>query len=78
MLDKEVAEERAELAESVLEDLKEKLATTEVELNVLKEGELVCRLKLQFLMGLQRGRLLRILLQKIHWLIFNLRNRMSA
>jgi len=39
MLDKEVAEERAELAESEVEDLKEKLATAEVELDVLKEGE---------------------------------------
>ena len=38
MLDKEVAEERAELAEAELEDVKEKLAILEVENDVLKEG----------------------------------------
>ena len=38
MLDKEVAEERAELAESELEELKEKLAVLEVEIQVLREG----------------------------------------
>ncbi|KAI0307655.1 dynein associated protein-domain-containing protein [Multifurca ochricompacta] len=38
MLDKEVAEERAEAAEAVLEELKEKLAVMEVELEVIKEG----------------------------------------
>jgi dynactin 1 len=38
MLDKEVAEERAEAAESELEELKEKLAVVEVELEVIKEG----------------------------------------
>lgn len=38
MLDKEVAEERAEIAESELEDLKERLAIAEVELEVIKEG----------------------------------------
>jgi hypothetical protein len=38
MLDKEVAEERAELAEAELEDVKEKLAILEVEVDVLKEG----------------------------------------
>ena len=38
MLDKEVAEERAEIAEAELEDVKEKLAIATVENNVLKEG----------------------------------------
>lgn len=38
MLDKEVAEERAELAEQELEEVKEHLARVEVELGVLKEG----------------------------------------
>ncbi len=38
MLDKEVAEERAEAAENELEELKEKLAVVEVELEVIKEG----------------------------------------
>ncbi|KAN0135638.1 Dynein associated domain containing protein [Lactarius tabidus] len=38
MLDKEVAEERAEAAESEIEDLKEKLAVVEVELEVIKQG----------------------------------------
>ncbi|KAI0305043.1 dynein associated protein-domain-containing protein [Russula brevipes] len=38
MLDREVAEERAEAAESELEELKEKLAVAEVELEVIKEG----------------------------------------
>ena len=38
MLDKEVAEERGETAESELEELKEKLAVVEVELEVLKGG----------------------------------------
>jgi dynactin 1 len=38
MLDKEVAEERAEAAESELEELKEKLAVVEVELEVIKQG----------------------------------------
>jgi len=38
MLDKEVAEERAEAAESEVEELKEKLAVVEVELEVIKEG----------------------------------------
>lgn len=38
MLDKEVAEEKAELAEAELEEVKEKLAQVEVELQVLKEG----------------------------------------
>ena len=38
MLDKEVAEERAELAEAELEDIKEKYAILEVENEVLKAG----------------------------------------
>jgi len=38
MLDKEVAEERAEVAEGELEEVKEKLAVVEVELEVLKNG----------------------------------------
>ncbi|KAH9982314.1 dynein associated protein-domain-containing protein [Lactifluus volemus] len=38
MLDKEVAEERAEAAEAELEEMKEKLAVVEVELEVIKEG----------------------------------------
>ncbi|KAI9513092.1 dynein associated protein-domain-containing protein [Russula earlei] len=38
MLDKEVAEERAEAAEAELEELKEKLAVVEVELEFIKEG----------------------------------------
>ncbi|KAF8273848.1 dynactin [Lactarius quietus] len=38
MLDKEVAEERAETAESEIEELKEKLAVVEVELDVIKQG----------------------------------------
>jgi dynactin 1 len=38
MLDKEVAEERAEVAEAELEEMKEKLAVLEVELEVIKEG----------------------------------------
>ena len=38
MLDKEVAEERAELAETELEEVKEKLAVLEVENGVLKTG----------------------------------------
>ncbi|KAH9082254.1 dynein associated protein-domain-containing protein [Lactarius deliciosus] len=38
MLDKEVAEERAETAEGEIEELKEKLAVVEVELEVIKEG----------------------------------------
>lgn len=42
MLDKEVAEERAELAESELEELKEKLAVLEVEIQVVREGDGTC------------------------------------
>lgn len=38
MLDKEVAEERAEITEAELEEVKEKLAIVEVEMEVLKEG----------------------------------------
>ena len=38
MLDREVAEERAETAQSELEELKKKLAVVEVELEVIKEG----------------------------------------
>jgi dynactin 1 len=38
MLDKEVAEERAEMAEAELEELREKLAVVEVEMGVMKEG----------------------------------------
>jgi len=38
MLDREVAEERAEAAESEVEELKEKLAVVEVEIEVLREG----------------------------------------
>jgi len=38
MLDKEVAEERADLAESELVEALEKLAVVEVELSVLKDG----------------------------------------
>ena len=38
MLDKEMAEERAEIAESELEDVKEKLAVIEVEVEVLRNG----------------------------------------
>jgi dynactin 1 len=37
-LDKEVAEERAEAAELELEEVKERLASLEVELDVLKGG----------------------------------------
>lgn len=42
MLDKEVAEERAEAVEAELEELKEKLAVAEVELEVIKEGSGEC------------------------------------
>ena len=42
MLDKEVAEERAEAAESELEELKEKFAVVEVELGVIKDGACKC------------------------------------
>jgi dynactin 1 len=38
MLDKEVAEERAEIAEAELEEVKERLAVLEVEIGVIKEG----------------------------------------
>ncbi|KAI6120904.1 dynein associated protein-domain-containing protein [Pisolithus croceorrhizus] len=38
MLDKEVAEEKAEIAQAELEETKERLARMEVELQVLKEG----------------------------------------
>jgi dynactin 1 len=38
MLDKEVSEERAEIAEADLEDIKEKLAVAQVELGVLQGG----------------------------------------
>lgn len=38
MLDKEVAEERAEIAEAELEEVKERLAVLEVEIGVLREG----------------------------------------
>jgi len=38
MLDKEMAEERAEVAEGELEEVKEKLAVVEVELEVLRNG----------------------------------------
>ena len=38
MLDKEMAEERAEVAETELEEVKEKLAVIEVEVEVLKNG----------------------------------------
>lgn len=38
MLDKEVAEERAEIAEAELEEVKEKLAVVEVEMGVMKDG----------------------------------------
>ena len=79
MLDKEVAEERAELAESELEDLKEKLATTEVELDVLKEGESVGHLDLAcFLTILQKERRMRTPQQRTHWPTFNSRNKMNA
>lgn len=37
-LDKEMAEERAESAEADLEEMKERLAVLEVELQVLREG----------------------------------------
>lgn len=38
MLDKEIAEERAEVAEGELEGLRERLAMVDVELNALKSG----------------------------------------
>lgn len=38
MLDKEIAEERAEVAETELEGLRERLAMVDVELNALKSG----------------------------------------
>lgn len=38
MLDKEMAEERAEVAEGELEEVKERLAVIEVELEVLRDG----------------------------------------
>jgi len=47
MLDKEVAEERAELAETELEDVKERVAILEVENDVLKEGSLEMSLFLE-------------------------------
>jgi hypothetical protein len=37
MLDKEVVEERADIAETELEEVKEKLAVVEVEIAVMKE-----------------------------------------
>lgn len=37
-MDKEVAEERAEIAEAELEEVKEKLAVVEVEMGVIKDG----------------------------------------
>jgi hypothetical protein len=79
MLDKEVAEERAELTESELEDLKEKLATAEVELDVLKEGESVYHFDIAwFLMIMQREGRLKTLLRRTHWRIFNSRNKMNG
>lgn len=39
MLDKEMAEERAEVAEGECEELREKLAVLQVEMDVLKGGE---------------------------------------
>ena len=39
MLDKEMAEERAEVAETELEEVKEKLAVIEVEVEVLRNGD---------------------------------------
>jgi dynactin 1 len=42
MLDKEVAEERAEIAEAELEDVKERLAVLQVEMGVIKEGGSEC------------------------------------
>lgn len=49
MLDKEVAEERAEIAEAELEEVKEKLAVATVENDVLKEGSSECFFCLFFL-----------------------------
>ena len=37
-MDKEMAEERAEAAEAELEEVKERLAIVEVELQVVREG----------------------------------------
>ncbi len=51
MLDREVAEERAEATQSELEELKEKLAVVEVELEVIKEG--ACECAAAFLRGYQ-------------------------
>ena len=42
MLDKEMAEERAELAEAELEEVRERLAAVEVELTVRREGAYLC------------------------------------
>jgi hypothetical protein len=38
MLDKEVAEEKAEIAQTELDEVTEKLAIVEVELEIFKEG----------------------------------------
>jgi hypothetical protein len=54
MLDKEVAEERAELAEAELEDVKEKYAILEVENEVLKAGAYIIIFLQTLLTGLQR------------------------
>lgn len=67
MLDKEVAEEKVELAASELEDLKEKLASIEVELCVLKEGEPFYFLGVTcVLMITQKEKLLKTPLLKTH------------
>lgn len=58
MLDKEVAEEKADLAQAELEEVKEKLAQLEVELQVLKDGggECVYKAKYDVLTMKQRTR----------------------
>ena len=54
MLDKEMAEERAELAEAELEEMRERLAAVEVELTVRREGAYFCSRGSSWLTMLQR------------------------
>lgn len=42
MLDKEVAEEKAEIAQTELDEVTEKLAIVEVELDIFREGRGAC------------------------------------
>lgn len=82
MLDKEMAEERAEAAEAELEELKERLAVVEVELQVVRDGggkfQRPLAALLHQLTTTKAAKTAVRLLSSSHWRISSLRSKMRG